>query len=248
MSVRFIVPLIAWALMAGCQAAAPPAGRAALQLYVYAEPKSGIIPAAGHVSVYDSAAAGGYATAYANGEQYKKVDYSALSDIVVWLEPLDNPVGASAASPSAVIEVDPGKPAHGVTAAVGVGQQIVFRNRGGSPADIYSVSDGNQFDLGNLAPGASANYTVEQSGLIEVLTSAVDDPIAIVYAAPSPWFALTQAGRTVDFGDLPPGQYRIVSWHPRLPGQQTTVNLSPGQTIAASIKVSVNSLPTVAQP
>jgi hypothetical protein len=247
MSARIIISLIVWALLAGCQTAAPPPNRAAFRLYVYAEPKTGIRPATRHVSVYDSPAAGGYAAAYAGGG-YEKVDYTALSDIVVWLEPLDEPISASNASPDEVIEVDSGKAAHGVSAVACVGGRIVFRNVGDKAADVYSVSDGNEFDLGSLTPGASAGYTVRRSSLIEVLTSGIQDPIANVYATPSPWFGLTQAGRTVEFDDLPAGPYRVVSWHPRLPGQQTTVDLPPGHIVTASIKVSVNGLPRVAQP
>lgn len=248
MSRRAIIFPVLLALLAGCQSAATPSGRAALRLYVFAEPKTGVRPAPRFVSVYDSSADGAYAPATAYDSDYEKVDYSALSDIVVWLEPVNATAGGGAAPADAAVEVDPDKPADGIAAAACVGQRIVFHNGGANPADVYSVSDNNQFDLGTLAPGSGAVYTVRGSGLIEVLSSLIEEPIADVYAAPSPWFGLTRSGRIVEFDDLPAGQYKIISWHPRLPGQEKTADLPPDRVVTASIKVSVNGLPPAAQP
>ncbi len=182
------------------------------------------------------------------GGDYERVDYTALANIVVWLQPLDKPSDAGAAPPDATIDLNPRKPADGLTAAACVGQRIVFRNTGDKPADLYSVSDGNEFDLGSVVPGAGVAYTVKQNGLIEVLTSDLADPIANVYAAPSPWFGLTRAGKTIEFNDLAPGPYKIMSWHPRLPGHEIAATLQPDRVATASIMVSVNGLPTAAQP
>jgi hypothetical protein len=167
-----------------------------------------------------------------------------LNEIVVWLEPVS---GDNAKSPptAATIEVDARKPATSLSAAVSVGQQVVVRNIGPNSGNLYSVSDGNDFNLASVAPGGTAAFTARSEGLIEILNASLKDPVALVYAAPSPWVSLAKSGSSIEFNNLPPGQYRIVSWHPRLPGSQTTITLAANQASTATIKVGVNTLPKV---
>jgi len=227
---------------AGCQSSSssPPAsGMSSLRVRVVAEPKAGYSAPADRVQVYDAPTKRTNATG-----DFETVDYSGLKEIVVWLEPMS---GSAAKSPStaAAIEVDARKPAAGLTTAVAVGQQLMVHNNGAAAGNLYSVSDGNDFNLGSIAPGATATFTARSEGLIEILNARLKDPVALVYAAPSPWVSLAKSGGTVEFNNVPPGQYRIVSWHPRLPGSQTMVTLAANQAGSATIKVGVNTLPKV---
>jgi hypothetical protein len=228
------------ALLAGCQSATPPtAGMAALRVHVMAEPKAGFTSPADRVSTYDTPAK----RTSASGD-FETVDYSALKEIVVWLEPVSG--SPAKATQSAVsIDVDPQHPAPALTRAVSVGEQVIVHNNGAAAANLYSVSDGNDFDLGSIAPGGNATFTARSEGLIEILNAKLKDPVALVYAAPSPWVVLAKSGGTVELSNLPPGQYKIVSWHPRLPGSHTSVTLAANQSATATIKVGVNTLPKI---
>jgi hypothetical protein len=222
-------------LLSGCQSAPrPAAGLAALQVRVVAEPKAGAAPAAQGVKVYDAPSKKAYGA-------FEPVDYANLDQIVVWVErrPPDTTLQGL---PSITVPLAPGKSAPNLRVAC-VTQTISFRNDAARAMNLYSVSDGNNFDLGSLAPGGVAAYKVRGPGLIEVLTDSIEQPIATIYAAPSRWVALAHAGETIDFQNLPPGEYRVVSWHPRLPGSQTTATLRANEVGTASIKVGVNSLP-----
>lgn len=232
-------------LLAGCagnNAPSPPQqGLAALRVNVKANPKAGYRPANYHVLVYD-------APTPVTPVDYEKVDYASLDEVVVWAEAVDaSPSHADASTQPAHISVDLQTPAERLSAAVCVGQRLIIRNNGKKSGEIYSVSDGNNFHLGTLAPGGSGEYVVQSPGLIEVVTTALEAPAASVYAAPTRWVRMTRAGQSVYFNDLPSGRYKIVSWHPRLPGHETVVNLSPNQTAHASINVGVNGLPKVEQ-
>jgi len=227
-------------MVAGCGRAAPPAsvalpspGKAVLELQIVAEPKDGVSA--------EPADPGTYVTPV-----MERLDYANLPDIVVWLEPVNgSPTGATGLAPVPV-DVDPRQAAGGVAAAVTVGQKIVLHNTSSMAADFYSVSDGNDFDLGQIAPGATASYTVKSIGLIDVLTDSVRDPIVRIYAAPTSRVQLTAAGKTVEFRDLPPGQYKAITWHPRLPGSELPIVLSADQITTATAKVGVNDLPKIA--
>jgi hypothetical protein len=229
---RSAILLIALALLAaGCQSA-PSAGMAGLRLKIIAEPKTGAAADNTHVLEYDApvTAAGAY----------ERVDYDNLDDIVVWLEP-----ATAGKLDERDVDIDGATSVYGLTGAVSVGQTINFHNTGSTKANVYSVSDGNQFDFGSMMPGAFAQYTVRSPGLIEVLTDSQKGPVALVYAAPTALVRVAHAGETVSFNDLRPGEYVVHSWHPRLPGHEMRVNLLADRVSDAAIKVGVNGLPTV---
>jgi hypothetical protein len=143
------------------------------------------------------------------------------------------------------VKIDAHHPATEVTHVVSVGQTLALRNGGARAEVIYSVSDGNEFDGGSVMPNGQTQYLVKSAGLIEVLTESSAEPVARVYAAPTRWAKLARTREIVRFNDLPPGEYRVVSWHPRLPGLESSVTLAPNEVTATSIAVGVNSLPKV---
>src|ERR1041385_2104097 len=87
---------------AGCQSSPPPpaSGMSSLRVRVLAEPKGGYSSPADRVQVYDAPGKRTNPTG-----DFETVDYSALKEIVVWLEPVS---GAAAKAPPATasIEVD----------------------------------------------------------------------------------------------------------------------------------------------
>ncbi|HEY2588669.1 MAG TPA: carboxypeptidase-like regulatory domain-containing protein [Tepidisphaeraceae bacterium] len=234
---------LAMALLTGCQAGPHP-GLAALKVTARAEPKQGVPMQSSEVGVYDRPASSHYG---GGGGAFEKVDYASLANIVVWIQPAGAtpttmPAGAPPGPP---VRIDVGDKPSGDDKVIGagVGQQLIFVNRTARAMTIYSVSDGNDFDLGRVPPGGERNYVVHSPGLIEVLTDSSDQPLARVYAAPNSHVAVTHSGGEVTFNDLPPGQYRVLSWHPRLPGSEATVDLRPNQVQSMTITVGVNALP-----
>lgn len=225
-------------LAAGCQTTPPMApGRADLVVHVLAQPKIGAQPPPQKVQVFDTPAPQDYG-------DFAKVDYSDLGQIVVWLEPTTGPTEQKSLS-SVTVDINPSKPLSGVRHVASVGQPIILRNASSSPQTIYSVSDGNDFDFESVPAGGQVNYTARSPGLVEILTNSPSATPVQIYIAPARWVRLTRSGETIQFDDLPPGQYRLVSWHPRLPGSRETVTLTPDHVTNTSIDVSVNSLPKV---
>lgn len=238
-TVRSILIAILACVAFGCQTTPPTSGGAAsLQVHVEAEPKSGLkLPG---MRPYDTPAAEKDATG-----AFERVNYGTLEDIVVWVEPVD-PANKPVPPAAEFLPYD-------VTAAgsadaplhvASVGQPLAFRNATSKPLTIYSVSDGNEFDLGAIPPGKSGSFTVKSPGLIEVLAEGAKDPVLRVYAAPTGWVKLAHSHSRLNF-DLPPGEYTIHSWHPRLPGIESRVAVIAGQTTRANVKVGVNELPKV---
>jgi len=223
-------------VLAGCQPAVKPdPGMAALRVKVIAEPKIG--------APRPDVGGSGYDPGSTPNPAFESLDYSDLPDIVVWLESAQGYPASPV--PDATVDVSPERPYPGRVVAVSVGQKVIFHNAGSKPGGIYSVSDGNEFSLAPVPPDGTGSYTVRSSGPIEVLTDPARGPLAELYAAPSRWVLPARSGTQLVFNNIPPGQYRLVSWHPRLPGTATAVTLSVNAVTDATIKVGVNDLPKV---
>jgi hypothetical protein len=240
----FIIALLV-SLLAGCQAPPPPpaAGMATLRVTVTAEPKTGVVTGNTHVLAYDTATP---AASNSDGA-FERVDYTALDEIVVWVEGVHLPATNPSQTNVVPVEISTGKSGDDLHVA-GVGEIITFHNSGTKALNLYSVSDGNDFDLGSVPAGGSAVYVAKSPGLIEVLTDGSEDPLARIYVAPSSLVRLTHAGATLDFPNLAPGKYEVHSWHPRLPGRDISVLLQADHITDASIKVGVNELPKIDTP
>ena len=236
---RLSLSFLAMVVAVGChQGPRPNAGMSALRVKVIAEPKVGVQPPPAAVSTHDAPADPGYGP-------HARVDYAQLDNIVVWVEPVTKPGTQSTIPPPLNKTIDPAKSSHGIDGLVSVGQKLILKNAGPSPQSIYSASDGNDFDLPSVPPSGTAEYLVRSPGLIEIFADASKDIALQIFATPTPWAQIGRAGETLEFNNIPPGNYQIVSWHPRLPGTSEPVSLTADHVTDASIKVGVNSLPKV---
>ena len=178
-------------------------------------------------------------------DPFVRLDYNAVPGIVVWLEPTDAPSALSAAPDApTTITVDETRPtAPPAVQGIAVGSRLIFKNQSSRPQTIYSVSEGNEFDLDVIRSGQQAQYVVRSAGLIEVLCESLPQPVARLYAVPSPWVRNVQSNQTFCVGGLRPGSYRVACWNERLPGSQQVVSLSPDKWSNVTVKLSVNLLP-----
>jgi hypothetical protein len=107
------------------------------------------------------------------------------------------------------------------------------------------VSEGNEFDLGRLAPGATKDQPLKSPGLIELLDGDTFDVVARVYVAPGWGARIAPVGEATTFRDLDPGEYRVAAWHERMPGDEKSVTLAADRTREVNLLIGVNALPKV---
>jgi len=220
-------------------------GFSALRVAVRAKPKAGYVaPSSGSPSDdpygFRSTPDGGTEEA----GPFERVDYDHLGDIVVWLEPA---AGATMPSPPSPPQADiafGGPPSAETPLAVTcVGGRIIVHNRGATAETIYSLSPANEFDLGPVEPGGAKEHLAKSPGVIELLSESRNNPVGQVYVAPSPWVKRSRSGERVVFNDLVPGRYRVITWHPRLPGSQTEVTLTADELGRTQVFVGVDAMP-----
>lgn len=237
-------------------AESPKAKPGSVVLQIIAAPKPGTTPG-------DGAAPGRTDYGYPEGDQspYEGVNYTRLEDVVVWLERAEGNANegantsakesASAASAAPVqIDIRPRRPsgADGVpptppVIAVGVGQRVRFRNETGAEASVFSFAEGNTFRFRGVKQGASVEWVAAAPGEVEAVSSAADEPFAMIVVAPTRFVAKSRGGTEVTFTDVPSGAWAAKAWHRRIPSDPVHIEVAPGARAKATLRLSVEALP-----
>lgn len=100
---------------------------------------------------------------------------------------------------------------------VPVGTEIAFPNRDKVRHHVFSFSPVKTFEL-KLYAGVPANPVLFDKPGIAVLGCNIHDTmVAWVVVVESPYYGLSGAAGSVHLDNVPPGSYRLRTWHPDLP-------------------------------
>src|SRR5207253_759072 len=223
-------------------------GKSAAEIAVKAEPKKGYHPPSDPASY-----AGGAAdqlsnpSAPASNNPMTLVDYNALYGIVVWLEPTSGPVPnpnppqilrLASPNPKAVDDASP--------RIATIGDQLIILNRASATDTFYlRFDDGAVLQIGSIGAGKSGAYVLRRPGAQSVISDSLDKSIDRLFVTPSPIYKITHCNSTAIFTNVDPGEYRVRSWHYRLPGSSTNLTLAPGKVAKSTVVIGVNTLPKV---
>ena len=101
-----------------------------------------------------------------------------------------------------------------------VGTAVNFPNKDNIRHHVYSFSPAKIFEL-PLYTGIPATPIVfDKPGAVVLGCNIHDWMISYVYVSESPYFAKTEANGKATLFDLPPGNYTLRVWHPRLEGKE----------------------------
>ena len=97
------------------------------------------------------------------------------------------------------------------------GERVVFRNSDDTRHHVYSFSAPKAFEFVVAPHTSSAPLLLDKSGVVAVGCNIHDGMISYLYVTDAPRAARTDASGRVAIDGLPPGQYEVRVWHPRLP-------------------------------
>lgn len=98
-----------------------------------------------------------------------------------------------------------------------VGTEVHFPNRDGVQHHLYSLSKAKPFEKPLYSSGTSESVVFDRPGVVTLGCNIHDWMIAYVVVLETPFFAKSDAAGRARIENLPPGRYRLETWHPRLP-------------------------------
>jgi len=149
----------------------------------------------------------------------KDADGQPVPDAVVVATPTDRPLILPAKRPE-VIEDQIDKEFVPYVNPVLVGSQVTFPNSDNVRHHVYSFSPAKHFELPLYAGTPAKPVLFDTAGVVVIGCNIHDWMIAYIYVSESPYFAKTGADGTAKLRNLPPGDYSVRAWHPRMDGTE----------------------------
>lgn len=137
-----------------------------------------------------------------------------LGDAVVFLEGLGDP------APPARFDVtisDKTFAPH--VLVVPAGSTVAFPNHDPFDHNVFSVSEGNSFDLGLYGRGQGKSVTLQHPGLVRVFCNVHPRMVALVLVMGTHHYAQPGADGSFTINGVGPGSYRLHVWHERAPNE-----------------------------
>jgi len=141
-----------------------------------------------------------------------------LSNVVVWLTPLDGSTPALTTSDRA--RTPPVLTQHNKTfephvLVVQVGTVVQFPNKDPFFHNIFSLFDGKRFDLGLYEAGTTRSVRFDRPGISYLFCNIHSEMSAVVVVVETPYFAMSNRSGIVSIPEVPDGRYELHVWYER---------------------------------
>lgn len=97
---------------------------------------------------------------------------------------------------------------------VRVGTSVEFPNNDSVSHQVYSFSPPKRFQLTLYKGEPHRPITFDRAGLVVLGCNIHDAMVGYIYVTDAPYFGTTESGGSLEFKDLPAGDYRIALWSP----------------------------------
>jgi plastocyanin len=160
-----------------------------------------------------------------------------LGDAVLYLE---GPAGPAAAARPTTVDIaitDKVYAPHVVV--VPVGSTVRFPNHDPFNHNVFSTSEGNEFDLGLYGRGESRSQSFARPGLVRVYCNIHPRMVAYVYVMANKYFSQPGGDGSFAIDNVPPGRYRLHVWHERIPAE-VVKDVAAGVQASPEIQIALN--------
>jgi plastocyanin len=141
-----------------------------------------------------------------------------ISDVVVWLMPFDR----GAQPPTVVVTsghapqiIQRNKSFQPHILVVEVGTVVQFPNKDPFFHNIFSLFDGQRFDLGLYESGSSRAVRFDRAGASFLFCNIHPDMNAVIVAVDTPYFGLSDRSGHLAIPEVPDGSYEMHVWYER---------------------------------
>lgn len=142
----------------------------------------------------------------------KRGQHPVVEETVVWLDPVGS--ARPAKRPAATFTMTTrGKTLIPHVVAVPVGSTVSFPNEDPISHNLFSLSQGNDFDLGLYRTGAGKAHTFTVPGIVNVYCNVHPNMSAVIHVMSTPYYGFVHRDATFSLTDVPPGRYDAVVWN-----------------------------------
>ncbi len=141
-----------------------------------------------------------------------------VPDAVVYLESREAKAASKAAKGAEIAQVD--KSFVPKVSVVPVGTAVDFPNRDTVRHHVYSFSPTKTFELKLYAGKPASPVVFDRPGIAVLGCNIHDNMVAWVVVVDSPYYGHSAASGSVTLDNVPPGNYRLRTWHAAMPVEQ----------------------------
>ena len=122
--------------------------------------------------------------------------------------------------------------------AVQKGTTVDFPNNDQVRHNVFSPPDCcKQFNLGTYDVGASKPVTFDESCEVPLLCNVHAEMSAFVVVLDNPYFSVTARDGVFKIENVPPGNYKLSTWHEKLRTVTKDITVEAGKTISVSFEL-----------
>jgi plastocyanin len=142
----------------------------------------------------------------------KRGQRPVVQETVVWLEPAAG-MKLPVRPPQNLQITTRGKMLLPHVLVIPAGSAVAFPNEDPISHNLFSLTPGNQFDLGLYRTGPGKSHTFASPGVVNVYCNVHSNMSAVVHVMRTPYYALAAANGTFALADVAPGRYDLVAWN-----------------------------------
>ncbi|HEV8150490.1 MAG TPA: hypothetical protein VGP61_09940 [Gemmatimonadales bacterium] len=118
-----------------------------------------------------------------------------------------------------------------------VGTTVGFPNDDPIFHNVFSLSSIKSFDLGRYPRGSSRTVTFSRAGIVPVFCHIHADMNGFILVLDTPFFVSPDANGHFVIEGVPPGDYRLITWHERIRPMQAAVHIEAGGTTTLQLRI-----------
>jgi len=96
---------------------------------------------------------------------------------------------------------------------VTTGSTVFFENKDDHIHNIRSESPSNSFNIGSHLPKTTKSVLLKNSGLVSLKCNVHPEMKGLIFVSPTTLYAATDGSGQFEIPNVPPGNYRLESWH-----------------------------------